>query len=70
MEFKRTEPPFGASGFTYSKWLKPSGYLADPFIAIDEALIRFLTVKVKNFDLDANYFTKKDESEKKESSNN
>jgi hypothetical protein len=40
MEFKRTEPPFGASGFTYSKWLKPSGYLADPFIAIDEALIR------------------------------
>ena len=40
MEFKRTEPPFGASGFTYSKWLKPSGYLADPFIAIDEALMR------------------------------
>ena len=38
--------------------------------AIDKKLLRYLTVKVKNFDLDANYFTKKDESEKKESSNN
>ena len=32
--------------------------------AIDKKLIRYLTVKVKKFDLDTNYFTKKDESEK------
>ena len=32
--------------------------------AIDKKLIRFLTVKVKNFDLDTNYFTKKEENEK------
>ena len=32
--------------------------------AIDKKLLRYLTVKVKNFDLDANYFAKKDESEK------
>ena len=41
--------------------------------AIDKKLIRYLTVKVKKFDLDTNYFTKKDEPEKnfkKEKSNN
>ncbi len=32
--------------------------------AIDKKLLRYFTVKVKNFDLDTNYFTKKDESEK------
>ena len=32
--------------------------------AIDKKLLRYLTVKVKNFDLDTNYFSKKDESEK------
>ncbi len=32
--------------------------------AIDKKLIRFLTVKVKKFDLDTNYFAKKEESEK------
>ena len=32
--------------------------------AIDKKLIRYLTVKVKKFDLDSNYFTKKDEPEK------
>ena len=32
--------------------------------AIDKKLIRYLTVKVKNFDLDTNYFNKKDDSEK------
>ena len=32
--------------------------------AIDKKLIRFLTVKVKKFDLDTNYFTKKEEPEK------
>ena len=34
--------------------------------AIDKKLLRFLTVKVKKFDLDTNYFSKKDENEKKE----
>ena len=32
--------------------------------AIDKKLIRFLTVKVKKFDLETNYFTKKEETEK------
>ena len=32
--------------------------------AIDKKLIRFLTVRVKKFDLDTNYFTKKEETEK------
>ena len=33
--------------------------------AIDKKLLRYLTVKVKNFDLDTNYFSKKEETEKK-----
>ena len=32
--------------------------------AIDKKLLRHLTVKVKNFDLDVNYFTKKEDLEK------
>ena len=32
--------------------------------AIDKKLLRFLTVKVKDFDLDTNYFAKKENSEK------
>ena len=32
--------------------------------AIDKKLIRHLTVKVKKFDLDTNYFTKTEEAEK------
>ena len=31
---------------------------------IDKKLLRYLTVKVKNFDLDTNYFTNKDDGEK------
>ena len=38
--------------------------------AIDKKLLRYMTVRVKKFDLDANYFTKKDEDEKKESYKN
>ena len=38
--------------------------------AIDKKLLRYLTVRVKKFDLDSNYFGKKDESEKKESVKN
>ena len=38
--------------------------------AIDKKLLRYLTVKVKELDLDTNYFSKKDENEKKESNKN
>ena len=38
--------------------------------SIDKKLLRYLTVKVKDFDLDANYFSKKESTEKKESSKN
>ena len=34
--------------------------------SIDKKLLRYLTVRVKKFDLDAKYFSKKDEYEKKE----
>jgi len=36
--------------------------------SIDKKLLRFLTVRVKKFDLDTNYFAKKDENEKTEKS--
>ena len=32
--------------------------------SIDKKLLRYLTVKVKKFDLDTNYFTKRDDLEK------
>ena len=35
--------------------------------AIDKKLLRYLTVRVKEFDLDTNYFGKKEDSENKES---
>ena len=38
--------------------------------SIDKKLLRYLTVKVKDFDLDANYFSKKESTEKKESFKN
>ena len=38
--------------------------------SLDKKLLRYLTVKVKKFDLKTNYFSKKDESEKKESIKN
>ena len=38
--------------------------------AIDKKLLRYLTIKVKKFDLETNYFTKKDDVEKKESIKN
>ena len=34
--------------------------------SIDKKLLRFLTVRVKKFDLETNYFSKKDENDKKE----
>ena len=37
---------------------------------IDKKLLRYLTVRVKKFDLDTVYFGKKEESEKKESVKN
>ena len=33
---------------------------------LDKNLLRYLTVKVKKFDLEAKYFSKKDDYEKKE----
>ena len=38
--------------------------------SIDKKLLRFVTIKVKEFDLETNYFNKKDENEKKESYRN
>ena len=38
--------------------------------SIDKKLLRYLTVRVKEFDLDTVYFGKKDDSEKKESVKN
>ena len=38
--------------------------------AIDKKLLRYLTVKVKKFDLETNFFSKKDENFKKENLNN
>ena len=37
---------------------------------IDKKLLRYLTVRVKKFDLKTNFFLKKDENEKKENLNN
>ena len=34
--------------------------------SIDKKLLRYLTVRVKKFDLDANYFTKREDEDKKE----
>ena len=38
--------------------------------AIDKKLLRYLTVRVKKFDLDANYFTKREDDDKKENYKN
>ena len=37
--------------------------------AIDKKLLRYLTIKVKEFDLDTNYFNSDKETEKKETKN-
>ena len=38
--------------------------------AIDKKLLRYLTVRVKKFDLEANYFTKREDDYNKESFKN
>ena len=38
--------------------------------AIDKKLLRYLTVRVKEFDLETNYFSKKDDNEKKDNIKN
>ena len=38
--------------------------------SIDQNLLRYMTVKVKKFDLDTNYFSKKEDFENKEKSKN
>tara|TARA_B100000965_G_scaffold351126_1_gene325470 strand:- start:1000 stop:1350 length:351 start_codon:yes stop_codon:yes gene_type:complete len=35
--------------------------------SIDKKLLRYLTIRVKKFDLDTDYFSKKDDKDKKES---
>ena len=37
---------------------------------LDKKLLRYLTVRVKKFDLNTNYFSKKDEREKKDTKKN
>ena len=49
--------------------IKGSGKIIDELEkneVIDKNLLRYMTVKVKKFDLDAKYFSKKEEYEKKE----
>ena len=49
--------------------IKGSGKIIDELEkneAIDKNLLRYLTVKVKKFDLKAKYFSRKEEYEKKE----
>ncbi len=38
--------------------------------SIDQNLLRYMTVKVKKFDLQTNYFSKNDEKEKKQNNKN
>ena len=38
--------------------------------SLDQNLLRYMTVKVKKFNLEENYFSKKEEKEKKENSDN
>ncbi len=38
--------------------------------AIDKKLLRYLTVKVREFDLKTNYFSKKEDNEKKDNTKN
>jgi small subunit ribosomal protein S6 len=38
--------------------------------SIDKKLLRYLTVRVKNFDLETNYFAKTENDDKKESYKN
>ena len=53
--------------------LKGSGKVVDELEkteALDKKLLRYLTVRVKKFDLETNYFSKKEISDKKESIRN
>ena len=53
--------------------IKGSGKVIDDLEkneTIDKKLLRYLTVRVKKFDLDTTYFGKKEDSEKKESVKN
>ena len=38
--------------------------------SLDKKLLRYLTVKVKKFDLETNYFSKKEDGEKKDNTKN
>ena len=56
-------------GFSMHFKIKGSGKIIDELEKneiIDKNLLRYMTVRVKKFDLEAKYFSKKDEYEKKE----
>ena len=53
--------------------IKGSGKVIDELEkneSLDKKLLRYLTIKVKKFDLETNYFSKKDDYEKKEKAKN
>ena len=53
--------------------IKGSGKVIDELEkneSLDKKLLRYLTIKVKKFDLDTNYFSKKDDNSKKETAKN
>ncbi len=53
--------------------IKGSGNVIDELEkneSIDKKLLRYLTVKVRKFDLETNYFSKKEESNNKDNSKN
>ena len=53
--------------------IKGSGKVIDELEkneSLDKKLLRYLTIKVKKFDLDTNYFSKKEDNEKTEKKNN
>ena len=53
--------------------IKGSGKIIDELEkneSLDKNLLRYMTVKVKKFDLDTNYFSKKEDFENKEKSKN
>ena len=58
--------------YIHFKFQGPSKTIADieKNESMDKNLLRFLTVKVKKFDLDTNYFSKNETDEKKKFNNN
>ena len=53
---------YGVGWLPLGGYVKISGMIDE---SMDKNLLRYLTVKVKKFDLDTNYFIKNDEFDKK-----